>query len=101
VHTDESGEKKRSVAEIPRMIAVDVADRGPGVPEESLGLLFRAFYRTDAARRDTTGGFGVGLSIAERAIHLHGGTVFARNRDKGGLIVSIRLLEQQTEAAGS
>jgi two-component system, OmpR family, sensor histidine kinase CpxA len=101
VRTDESGEKKRSVAEIPRMIAVDVADRGPGVPEESLGLLFRAFYRTDAARRDTTGGFGVGLSIAERAIHLHGGTVFARNRDKGGLIVSIRLLEQQTEAAGS
>ena len=40
------------------MIAVDVADRGPGVPEESLDLLFRAFYRTDTARRDTTGGFG-------------------------------------------
>jgi two-component system sensor histidine kinase CpxA len=93
VRTDESSEKKRNGARTPRMIAVDVADRGPGVPEESLDLLFRAFYRTDAARRDTTGGFGVGLSIAERAIHLLGGTIFARNRDIGGLIVSIRLPE--------
>jgi two-component system, OmpR family, sensor histidine kinase CpxA len=79
------------------VIAVDVADRGPGVPEESLDLLFRAFNRTDTARRDTTGGFGVGLSIAERAIQLHGSSIFARNRDGGGLIVSIRLPQHRTE----
>lgn len=98
VCTDEDSQKKRNGAGAQRVIAVDVADRGPGVPEESLNLLFSAFYRTDAARRDTTGGFGVGLSIAERAIHLHGGSIFARNRDGGGLIVSIRIPEQRAEA---
>lgn len=72
-------------------VVIDVCDRGPGVPQESLKLLFRAFYRTDAARRDSTGGFGVGLSIAERAIALHGGSIVARNRDGGGLIVSVHL----------
>jgi two-component system sensor histidine kinase CpxA len=92
---------KRNGARTQRVIAVDVADRGSGVPEESLDLLFRAFYRTDTARRDTTGGFGVGLCIAPRAIQLHGGSIFARNRDKGGLIVSIRLIEQRSEIANS
>jgi signal transduction histidine kinase len=41
----------------------------------------------------------VGLSIAERAIQLRGGSIFARNRNGGGLIVSIRLLEQTMEVA--
>jgi two-component system sensor histidine kinase CpxA len=99
VRTEESSDRKRNGTRTPQLIAVDVADRGPGVPEESLSLLFRAFYRTDMARRDTTGGFGVGLSIAERAIHLHGGSIFAQNRDGGGLIVSIRLPEQRLESA--
>lgn len=101
VRLDESHDKKRGGARTFRWIAVDVADRGPGVPDGSLGLLFHAFYRTDTARRDTTGGFGVGLSIAERAIHLHGGIIFAQNRDEGGLMVSIRLPDRQNELVGS
>ena len=75
-----------------RTLRVRISDRGPGVPSASLPNLFRAFYRTDSARRDSTGGFGVGLSIAERAVHLHGGTISARNRDGGGLVVEIMLL---------
>lgn len=76
-----------------REIVIEIADRGPGVPEESLDLIFRAFYRTDSARRDSTGGFGVGLSIAERAIHLHQGRLSASNRPGGGLVVAIHLPE--------
>ncbi len=72
-------------------IRVLVSDRGPGVPEASLELIFRAFYRTDSARRDATGGFGVGLSIAERAVSLHGGRISARNREQGGLEIQILL----------
>ena len=72
-------------------IRIRVRDCGTGVQAESLGLIFRAFYRTDSARRDATGGFGVGLSIAERAIALHGGRISARNRDEGGLEVEILL----------
>jgi two-component system sensor histidine kinase CpxA len=72
-------------------VHVIVKDRGPGVPEQNLAMIFRAFYRTDSARRDATGGFGVGLSIAERAVTLHGGRISAHNRKGGGLSVEILL----------
>jgi two-component system sensor histidine kinase CpxA len=70
---------------------VRVADRGPGVPEDTLDKLFIPFYRLDDARGRRTGGVGLGLSITERAIRLHGGTVRAANRPQGGLVVEIRL----------
>ena len=72
-------------------VQVRVSDRGPGVPTASLPLIFRAFYRTDSSRGETTGGFGVGLSIAERAVALHGGRISAQNRTGGGLAVEILL----------
>ena len=68
---------------------VRIADRGPGVPEESLDKLFRPFYRLDDARGRRTGGVGLGLSITDRAIRLHGGSVTAANRAGGGLVVEI------------
>jgi two-component system, OmpR family, sensor histidine kinase CpxA len=70
---------------------VRVTDSGPGVPEESLDKLFRPFYRIDDARGRQTGGVGLGLSITERAVTLHGGTIRAANRLEGGLMVEIRL----------
>ena len=72
-------------------ILVLVKDSGPGVAEASLPHIFRPFYRTDAARGETTGGFGVGLAIAERAVSLHGGTIQASNRPEGGLQIRILL----------
>lgn len=68
-----------------------IVDSGPGVPEEALDKLFRPFYRIDDARGRQTGGVGLGLAIAERAVRLHGGTVKASNRPEGGLQVEIRL----------
>jgi two-component system sensor histidine kinase CpxA len=70
---------------------VQVTDRGPGVPQESLEKLFRPFYRLDDARGRQTGGVGLGLAITERAVRLHGGSVRAANRPEGGLMVEIRL----------
>jgi two-component system sensor histidine kinase CpxA len=75
---------------------IRVSDRGPGVPEEALSKLFQPFYRLDDARGRASGGVGLGLSIAERAVRLHGGSAQARNREGGGLVVEIRLpLNQQ------
>jgi two-component system, OmpR family, sensor histidine kinase CpxA len=68
-----------------------VRDHGPGVPEQEMSNLFRPFYRLDAARERQTGGAGLGLAIAERAVRLHQGTITARNADGGGLVVEIRL----------
>ena len=72
-------------------IVIRVSDSGPGVPDEALSRIFEPFYRIDDARNRQTGGAGLGLSIADRAIRLHGGQLRASNRKEGGLEVEIRI----------
>ena len=72
-------------------IVVRVIDSGPGVPQEALQKIFEPFYRLDDARNRQTGGAGLGLSIADRAMRLHGGQLRASNRKEGGLEVEIRI----------
>lgn len=72
-------------------VIIQVLDRGPGVPESSLKRLFEPFYRPEAARRRSTGGSGLGLAITKRCIEACGGTVTARNREGGGLVVTMDL----------
>lgn len=67
-----------------------VTDFGGGVPEKELVNIFRPFYRVAEARERTTGGIGLGLAIAERAIHAHKGTIRATNVDDG-LLIEIQL----------
>jgi two-component system sensor histidine kinase CpxA len=62
---------------------VHVRDRGPGVPDEALPRLFDAFYRVESDRDRSSGGIGLGLSIARRAMELHHGTIRARNANPG------------------
>jgi two-component system sensor histidine kinase CpxA len=70
---------------------IEVRDRGPGVPDNELENLFRPFYRLDRSRERQTGGVGLGLAIADRAVRLHGGSIRARNAEGGGLSVTIVL----------
>jgi two-component system sensor histidine kinase CpxA len=70
---------------------LQVTDCGPGVPEDALEKLFEPFYRLDDARGRLTGGVGLGLAIAQRAVRFHGGRVSASNRAEGGLLVEIHL----------
>ncbi|HLY43811.1 MAG TPA: ATP-binding protein [Terracidiphilus sp.] len=72
-------------------VMVEVSDRGPGIPESELDAIFRPFYRVDLARNAQTGGFGVGLAIAERAVKLHNGQIRALNRAGGGTTIQISL----------
>ncbi len=67
---------------------IDVADRGPGLPEESLAKVFGKFYRVPGSK---AGGTGLGLSIARGFIEAHHGTILAENRPDGGLKVIIHL----------
>ena len=68
-----------------------IRDHGNGVAEQALSHLFEAFYREGEARDRASGGYGLGLAIAERAVVLHGGTITASNASGGGLAVEIRL----------
>jgi two-component system sensor histidine kinase CpxA len=70
---------------------IEISDRGPGIPAGELESIFRPFYRVDQARSTDTGGVGVGLAIADRAVKLHGGQIWAINRQGGGTTVQIRL----------
>jgi two-component system sensor histidine kinase CpxA len=69
--------------------SIEVTDHGPGIPEAQLANIFRPFYRLDHARSSSTGGFGVGLAITERAVRLHGGTIRASNRPTGGTSITL------------
>ncbi len=68
---------------------ITVRDHGPGVPAEALNDIFSPFYRVGTARERSSGGVGLGLSIAQRAVALHGGTIRAENAPDGGLVVTI------------
>jgi two-component system sensor histidine kinase CpxA len=72
-------------------IIIRVRDHGPGVPEEMLPHLFEPFVRVEAARDRSSGGHGLGLAIADRAVGLYGGGIAARNEGDEGLSVLIRL----------
>jgi len=76
---------------------IEVSDRGPGIPESQLNAIFRPFHRVDNARSPDTGGFGVGLAIAERAVRLHHGELSAMNRKGGGATILITLPALEAE----
>jgi two-component system sensor histidine kinase CpxA len=69
---------------------VAIRDYGPGVPEESLDRIFQPFFRVDTDRDRSSGGVGLGLAIAKRAVELHHGRISARNANPG-LRVGIQL----------
>ncbi len=76
-----------------------VRDAGPGVPEPQLEAIFDPFTRAEEARERGSGGFGLGLAIARRALLAHGGGASARNHPDGGLEVSLWLPLNQSGTA--
>ncbi|AJE03565.1 sensor histidine kinase [Geobacter pickeringii] len=70
-------------------LSMEVADRGPGIPEQDLKRVFDKFYRIpipEGAR-----GTGLGLSICKGIVEAHGGAIRAENRAGGGLRVTVTL----------
>lgn len=65
-------------------IEIMVDDDGPGIPEDERARIFEPFYRLDRSRDRATGGFGLGLSIAHKAVALHGGTIRVEQSPLGG-----------------
>jgi len=72
-------------------IHISICDDGEGVPEEDVNKIFGAFYRPDLDRSRQSGGVGLGLSIAQKAIDAHSGVIWAENIVPTGFCVHIEL----------
>ncbi len=71
-------------------ILIEVADRGPGLPESQIPHLLRPFTRLNAARSEANGA-GLGLAIVDRIVQRHHGRLEIKNREGGGLAVRVWL----------
>src|SRR5262249_36611517 len=69
---------------------VVVRDFGPGVPPEALPRIFEPFFRVEGDRDRASGGVGLGLAVARRALGIPRGRIAGRNAGPG-LAVEILL----------
>ncbi len=74
-YTDHGGSVIIRAHETPTAIRVQVEDRGMGMTEQEMHLIFSRFYRTPAARRAEIEGAGLGLAITRAIVESHGGTI--------------------------
>jgi len=72
-------------------IDIIVDDDGPGIPSADRDRVFRAFVRLDPARNPSTGGVGLGLTIARDVARGHGGDVRLESSPHGGLRARLHL----------
>lgn len=72
-----------------RMIKLWVKDNGKGIPRQELENIFQPFYRVEESRSE--GGFGLGLSLAERIIKLHKGSIAVQSETGKGTLFTILL----------
>ena len=63
---------------------IKIADHGGGLEEADLQNIFKRFYRSNSSK---SGGFGIGLSMAESIVRLHKGNIRAVNEDDGLAII--------------
>jgi len=72
-------------------VYIHVDDRGPGIAPGLLATVADPFVRGEGSRNQASGGYGLGLSIAQRIAASHGGELLLCNRDGGGLRASVLL----------
>jgi two-component system osmolarity sensor histidine kinase EnvZ len=72
-------------------IEITVDDDGPGIPANSHEDVFRPFFRLEGSRNRSTGGVGLGLTIARDVIRSHGGDITLSESPRGGLRAVVRL----------
>jgi len=80
-----------SVATDRSSVDVLVDDDGPGIPEAEREEVFRPFYRLESSRNRSTGGVGLGLTIARDIMRSHGGDLTLETAPQGGLRARMHL----------
>jgi len=88
-YTENEGEVEVAIRREGQQAVIDICDNGPGIPEDRRQAVFQRFHReVESATR----GYGLGLSIVQRAIELHGASIELLESPLGrGLLVRIRM----------
>lgn len=65
-------------------LEIAISDSGPGIPKESLELIFDRYYQSSAANTSQAG-VGIGLALVKELVELHGGTIKASSGNEGSV----------------
>lgn len=90
-YTPKGGRVTVRLARAGDIVALSVADTGPGIAPEHLPHVFDRFWRADASRNRDSGGSGLGLSICHRLIDALGGSIMVESAVGKGTTFTIRL----------
>ena len=76
-----------------KMVQVDLADTGCGIPEEAQEAIFEEFFRVDNAINQEVKGTGLGLALVKYIIEAHGGRIWVKSKIGSGSTFSFTLPE--------
>jgi two-component system, OmpR family, sensor kinase len=68
-------------------LVIEISDQGIGIAEADFENVFRPFFRADRSRTRATGGIGLGLTLSQRIIEAHGGSIIISSRINLGTTV--------------
>jgi signal transduction histidine kinase len=90
-YSPDGGSVRNSARSGSEWVELSVSDTGMGMSDEDAALVFRRFYRSEAARNAAIPGAGLGLSITQMIVERHGGTVACTNGEGKGSTFTLTL----------
>ena len=93
-YTPAGGRITLSAVKIGDQLALSVIDTGPGISPEDQTRIFKPFEKTAAHREEGRGGAGLGLSLVQNIVNLHGGTINLKSAIGEGTAISLLLPTQ-------
>ena len=76
-------------------VRVEIADTGPGIPQEAQGRLFQMFYTAGNDRGDGRRGLGLGLALCKSIVEAHGGKIGMRANEPHGSVFFFTLQAEE------
>ena len=86
-HGGEGKKIEASICYEEDFVIVRIRDFGPGIPEDELSLVKNKFYKGSSKAR----GSGIGLSVCDEIVQMHGGMLTLENASGGGTLVTVEL----------
>lgn len=90
-YTRENGSVTVKISAESQYVVLTVADTGIGIPEQALPHIFSDFFRADNAKKFSSSGTGLGMSITKAIVEQHGGTISVTSEEGEGTMFTVKL----------